>query len=482
MHAVIIISYSSFGWLNNVLALAKHLSTDPLFKKITILDLQPIDFFHDHYFSSHLEGQIREKAESNGWNYLNAKLGKFGWSKLVVHIGAANLDRDEKAIVVEQLRGEAKKSVGRMYLYELFAKAHFSYYKSKLNAVKDDLAESSSEETWLFVGNGKDVLSSYLASSSRKSISGVRYFETAPFVSKGRLYLGEHKIHDREGHQQAAEKFKLTKNAAEKIANQWLMGRIGAPADDAVTVPKDLGRFNAFFDTSEFEYSYLRETINVFPFDSQYEGFEYALTRFDSTGATTVFRVHPNLVNGSALTQVKTVLRILKMKRRFPGLRIVWHFSEVDSYDLIKQAKRVVFSSSTIGFESLVAGKEVWRLGTSLFDKFTRIPHIMESDPESNVHAQQRAGAFLNYFESNSFPLADDEIDPKCHVKFRARLRMVMLSFLQPSYLFKIFWISGRQLSPWSGLLISKAIIFSTNIITNRNAKSSGTNYNLFNF
>lgn len=401
-----------------------------------------------------------KEAKSNGWTYLNPNLGKFGWSKLFQNMKSSNLVQTEKIAVIEQLRGAAKKSVGPMFLSETFAKAHYSYFKARLENVRPYLSENTLEEKWLFIGNGKDVLTSALADISGDLISGVRYFEATPFLHGDRDYLGDHKIHDRGSHQQSAGKVKLSTSLAQNLTQEWLQGRIG-PGTNFPNPNNDLSvRSNALFDTSEFEYTYLKESFSVAPFESQYDGFEYALNRFDPSGEDSVFRMHPNLANAAAFTQVKTVLRILKLKKRFPGILIVWHFSEIDSYHLVLSAKRVVFSNSTIGLESLVAGKEVWRVGTSYFDEVTCIPHIMDQSVENKSNKSiQRAGSFLSYFQRNSFPIADDAIGIDWLDKARARLTLLMLFFVRPSYSFKFFWSLRHRLSNQFGLFMSKAIV-----------------------
>jgi hypothetical protein len=218
------------------------------------------------------------------------------------------------------------------------------------------------------------------------------YYETGR-ATPNSYYLGSHQVHDRIGTQRIVKA--VTKNLSDedcrKEAMQWLEKR---QATDSSINPFSRG-WNAsptgndqesvkptavFFTSSVDEFaSYGAEWQNHM-WKNQFEAFQTILAKLQQGSFNCVLRVHPNLVNKSRQYVRREKLEISALKSKFPHLKVLWHTSSDNSYDLIKKADLIFVGRSTLGLEASCLGKSVWVTTSARYDDSADVKRLLSPD------------------------------------------------------------------------------------------------------
>lgn len=118
------------------------------------------------------------------------------------------------------------------------------------------------------------------------------------------------------------------------------------------------------FNSSEDEFVGFDEFQNLF-YKNQNDGIEQILSSFINEPRIRFYlRMHPNLtgLTNSQITFLESI------ESRFPNVKLIKPDSPVDTYALIESCKLVITFASTIGIETVYAGKSSILLGRALYE------------------------------------------------------------------------------------------------------------------
>lgn len=303
----------------------------------------------------------------------------------------------------------------------------------------------------VYIPNGRDIWALELSKMlEEKENTEVFYFESMGWLGSNRMVNFPFPIHSRLSLQEDA--LKSSQQISEGVASWWLKKRMDSTDyifDENGPLP---AKKYALFSTSTFEYEFLPKEWNCLPYRDQFDGFAAFLDLHDKTGANSLLRIHPNQSNSSLRSQLSMTKKVIQLRRRFPGLRVFWHFDNANSYRLVLSCSVTVIASSTIGFESAILGRHVSRVGTSMYDSVAGVPHFQEKKVSKKLDPR-RLDRFLSYLYHNSLEV--EEIDLATD-QIRA-LRIARL--LRESWFWgglELLFRVKRVISPKLGLALSK--------------------------
>lgn len=303
----------------------------------------------------------------------------------------------------------------------------------------------------VYIPNGRDIWALELSKMlEEKENTEVFYFETMGWLGENRMVNFQFPIHSRLSLQDDA--LESSQQITEGVASRWLKKRMDSTDyvfDENGLLPK---KKYALFSTSTFEYEFLPKEWNCFPYGDQFDGFGAFLDLYDKTGANSLLRIHPNQSNSSLRSQLSMTKKVLQLRRRFPGLIVFWHFDNADSYRIVDSCSVIVVSSSTIGFEAAILGKQVSRVGTSMYDSVARVPHFQEKQASERLDPM-RLDMFLSYLFHNSLEVEEIDLAPDQIRAFRIA-RLLRESWFWGSV--ELFFRVKRVISPKLGVALSK--------------------------
>lgn len=125
---------------------------------------------------------------------------------------------------------------------------------------------------------------------------------------------------------------------------------------------------NIFFTSSRDEFEALGREWKIDKWFDQYDAFDYLLEYFEGQEEKNILRIHPNLLNKSPNQIENELSRIYWLSKKHPKLLVLLPQSSINSYELLKSAKRVIISNSTIGLEASSMGIPVWNTSATYFD------------------------------------------------------------------------------------------------------------------
>ena len=303
----------------------------------------------------------------------------------------------------------------------------------------------------VYIPNGRDIWALELAKMlEEKENTEVFYFESMGWLGATRMVNFQFPTHSRLALQEDA--LKSPQQVTEGVASQWLKKRLDSTDyvfDENGPLPQ---KKYALFATSTFEYEFLPKEWNCFPYRDQFDGFGAFLDLYDKTGANSLLRIHPNQSNSSLRSQLAMTKKVRQLLRRFPGLSVLWHFDNADSYRILDSCSVIVVSSSTIGFEAAILGKHVSRVGTSMYDSVARVPHFQEEQASEKLDPI-RLDMFLSYLFQNSLEVEEIDLAPDQIRAFRIA-RLLRESWFWGSL--ELFFRVKRVISPKLGVALSK--------------------------
>ena len=216
----------------------------------------------------------------------------------------------------------------------------------------------------------------------------VRLYENGR-AQRNAYYLGATQPHDRIASQAevASVASSLRKAEIHSLAKEWLESRMaGSQGTNSFSAawrvmddsPGDReGQTAVFFASSFDEFLAFGPMWTIDEWSSQFEAFDVIMSILEKRGVRLVLRLHPNLASKSRKYFVREVKEILELQRKHPSLKIHWHNSSVNSYQLVSEADYVIVERSTIGLEASLMGKPVWATQATQWDQVADIRQLL---------------------------------------------------------------------------------------------------------
>jgi hypothetical protein len=213
----------------------------------------------------------------------------------------------------------------------------------------------------------------------------------------------------------------LRKAKIHALAEEWLEARMaGSEGTNSFSAAwKVMGdsssvaeRKSAVFFASSFdEFLAFGPMWTIDAWSSQFEAFDVIMSILEKRGVSLVLRLHPNLASKSRKYFLREVKEILELQKKHPSLKIHWHNSSVNSYQLVSEADYVIVERSTIGLEASLMGKPVWATQATQWDQVADIRQLLtpsdvnEEALEPWVPSPEGAQRFVAYWMVQEHPL-----------------------------------------------------------------------------
>lgn len=217
----------------------------------------------------------------------------------------------------------------------------------------------------------------------------VRLYENGR-AQRNSYYLGSTQPHDRLASQAEVTSLTSTLSGDEirQLATRWLESRMsGSKGTNSFTGAWDsLQQANTsnsrptavFFASSFDEFLAFGPMWTIDEWSSQFHAFDMIMTILEKRGVDLVLRLHPNLASKSRRYFRREVSEIRELQRKHPSLRIHWHNSPVNSYQLVSDANYVIVERSTIGLEASLMGKPVWATQATQWDQVADVRQLLK--------------------------------------------------------------------------------------------------------
>ncbi len=250
----------------------------------------------------------------------------------------------------------------------------------------------------------------------------VRLYENGR-AQRNAYYLGTTQPHDRIASQAevASVTSSLRKAEIHALAEEWLESRMaGSEGTNSFSATwKVMGdssslaeRKTAVFFASSFdEFLAFGPMWTIDEWSTQFEAFDVIMSILEKRDIDLVLRLHPNLASKSRPYFLREVKEILELQRKHPSLKIHWHNSSVNSYQLVSEADYVIVERSTIGLEASLMGKPVWATQATQWDQVADIRQLLTpSDVNEEVlepwaSSTEGAQRFVAYWMVQEHPL-----------------------------------------------------------------------------
>lgn len=249
--------------------------------------------------------------------------------------------------------------------------------------------------TYFFIPSGRSPLTGLIGNLVSTETSNVHWIETE---LTGGLFLQPYRRHDRMSTRKHFEQWQKGCTHDHTASGAWLQSRTNLDSRhtwsmkfDSHSKAQDFE--NVFFPSSPDEYLHLDDYLNETHWDSHYDAFSSILGKLDPSGSRSVLRLHP-IFRTKSLRQIMQANReIRKLRSSHPELSVFYSESKVNSYDLIRGARRVFVSRSTLAFEAAYLGKPVWQTMHHILDGCLAVETIFS---ESDVEKSTFDGSNLN--------------------------------------------------------------------------------------
>ncbi len=302
-------------------------------------------------------------------------------------------------------------------------------------------------------------------------------------ASQKAAYIGRHRIHDREGTQEAARNHASALSGVKtlSLANDWLGERTRPESElnqfsrtwnsrkrriEAET--SERSELAVFFSSSADEFTALGPEWDLQDWRDQYEAFDSILEHFEGRGIGCVLRVHPNLVNKSPRHFWSEVAKIRRLSREHPTLEIIWPHQPLDSYVLVRKADYVIVARSTIGLEASLMGKCVWATTPTRYDLLADVRQIWTKTAVTKKNLSLwnanplGAAQWVSHLVTSDFPFSDEtrqiapwnSASPPWNVRFanflaarplRHKIHLVSLEFARMLHSRVPLWFLARR-------------------------------------
>jgi hypothetical protein len=170
---------------------------------------------------------------------------------------------------------------------------------------------------------------------------------------------------------------------------------------------------NVFFTSSRDEFEALGKDWHLDSWRDQFEAFNEIIQslRMQDPNCLNILRVHPNLLNKSGRHRDSELKRIHWLREQQPELEVIPPDGQINSYDLVAIANRVIVANSTIGMEANSLGKPVWTTAATYFDEAADIRKIWHKAEVTSQNLQiwsvnpEPAQQFIAYLALRERPL-----------------------------------------------------------------------------
>jgi hypothetical protein len=197
----------------------------------------------------------------------------------------------------------------------------------------------------------------------------VRIYEIGRAKPKA-YYFGTTQPHDRIGSQAEIPTLPNFPGESETkaLAEEWLKARMGSGTGtneftslwSAGVEGFPAGATAVFFTSSVDELLASGPMWTIDEWNRPLEAFDVIMSILEKRGVNLVMRLHPNLGSKSRHYFRQEVQRINDLCAQHPTLKVYWHNSPINSYELVTAADMVFVERSTIGLEASLLGKPVW--------------------------------------------------------------------------------------------------------------------------
>jgi hypothetical protein len=364
-----------WGWISDEIGPISHLAASIASCKsheLEIIDVSQFAFPR----GSRSYGQLIEASEGIK-NIPYKKIQNFGpWSRMLRYgrdVASPFIEEGIETDLTSIFRGEPiwPLNLGRKFgrlLFRTNAQALIAEIRKMEVAVK---------EIWI-IENGRyshqRVLLEYAISAGHTVL-----FTEATMFFEGMYYLRNYSPHSRSIMQKSfADWISNQKNSTSEIreSEAWFdlrflgksstnifSSRFSKPYD-AITREKPLV---SFFPSSADEFDAFGEEWMLFGFNNQFEGFELLADFFVRNGFATVLRLHPHLMEKSAIDIARDLESARVMMTKF-GTDVIFPGDSVNTYDLLQKSSVVVVAHSTVGLEAMYQNKKVISVGSTYYD------------------------------------------------------------------------------------------------------------------
>ena len=250
----------------------------------------------------------------------------------------------------------------------------------------------------------------------------VRLYENGR-AQRNAYYLGATQPHDRIASQAevASVTSSLRKAKIHALAEEWLEARMaGSEGTNSFSAAWKVmgdssrlaeGKTAVFFASSFDEFLAFGPMWTIDEWSTQFEAFDVIMSILEKRDIDLVLRLHPNLASKSRPYFLREVKEILELQKKHPSLKIHWHNSSVNSYQLVSEADYVIVERSTIGLEASLMGKPVWATQATQWDQVADIRQLLtpsdvnEESLEPWVPSPEGAQRFVAYWMVQEHPL-----------------------------------------------------------------------------
>jgi hypothetical protein len=192
-------------------------------------------------------------------------------------------------------------------------------------------------------------------------------------------YRGATQPHDRLASQAEVDSVvgHLKSADIEALGHEWLSSRMSPSGginsfsgrwDSLKSSPTGSSPTAVFFASSFDEFLAFGPMWTIDSWSHQFEAFDLMMSILERRGVGLVLRLHPNLGSKSRRYFLREVADVRALMAKHPTLKVHWHNSSVNSYDLVRGADYVIVERSTIGLEASMMGKPVWVTQASQWD------------------------------------------------------------------------------------------------------------------
>ena len=243
----------------------------------------------------------------------------------------------------------------------------------------------------LIVPSGRSPVTRYLGELAARLEKNLVWTEEDRYW--GGLFQEKYRLHDRVATHNHFQRWMESCTHDHKFSSEWLEKRISLESRHSFSknfqMSTEGSKFeNIFFQSSPDEFMHLDEEINQSDWKTQFEAFATILKTIDPTGDASAIRLHP-ILSQKSFTQVRSTYRSIRnLKKGFPRLTVLHSDSGINSYDLVKNAKRVFVSRSTIMLEATYLRKSVWHTEHYFLDECLDVRKVFRLEHADTKHLE----------------------------------------------------------------------------------------------
>lgn len=255
---------------------------------------------------------------------------------------------------------------------------------------------------FVIIPNGRLTLQkAAIAICSRNRVRPL-FIETRTFDSHPteRFFFRPYPIHSRVSRQAEITGLDVNADAARDVFYEWIEPRMTSNGRNRYASrwqtsvkPAEIKHrpagWNIFLTTSTDELFALGEEWEQDSWQDQYEAFSRVLTKLEQMGERKfILKMHPNLANKAPAFVRSEIARVNWLLEQHPDLIVVGPTSEINTYSLLRDCKRLFVSVSKTAVEASGLGIPTWCTSANDFDESIDVTRLLR---DSDV-TQDRLG------------------------------------------------------------------------------------------